>query len=263
MRVRLAYVDFEKENTSIRVGQDWNKIASLNPTTLDFGIMGYNGNLWGRIPQVTLSQKLGKGFVGNFTIYRYRWGDDDDTFGSHTNDVSIRMPWVGGSLTYTGKVLDPNKNAYLELSGAFRKGTVNDNDVTPYVASCALRIPYSIFELTGETYIGQGLGLDYFRKGGAFNDSGNAILTRGGFVQLSANPWKPIKFHLGYGLDDPKDADVGTEFYQQSQYLFGNVIVQVMKDISAGLEINYVETQWATTGKQDGTRYSSSLIYTW
>ncbi|HMK48913.1 MAG TPA: hypothetical protein VK435_02580, partial [Thermodesulfovibrionales bacterium] len=82
LRIRLAYVDFSKGDTAIRVGQDWTPIASLNPNTLDFAIMGYNGNLWNRTPQITVTQKLSSGFEGLISAYRYRWSDDNDKFGS-------------------------------------------------------------------------------------------------------------------------------------------------------------------------------------
>ncbi|HZV47132.1 MAG TPA: hypothetical protein VFG06_07300 [Thermodesulfovibrionales bacterium] len=265
LRIRLAYVDFQKEGTLIRVGQDWNQIAALNPSTVDFAIMGFNGNLWNRVPQVTLTQKLGAGFEALVTTYRGKWSDDDA--GSKVN-TQIHMPWIGGKIAYAGKLIDPDKNAYIALDGAVRNGEAGDNDVTPYLAALELKLPIMFVELTGEAYMGQGLGLEYFHHSGAsgdagaFNAKGHAILTRGGFLQASVKPIKDITLNVGYGLDDPKNNDVGSDFYQQSRYAFGNVFIQLFKDISVGIEAAHLNTDWAT-GDEHGTRYQTSLIYNW
>jgi hypothetical protein len=265
LRIRLAYVDFEKGRTLIRVGQDWNQIAYLNPSTLDFAIMGFNGNLWNRVPQVTIRQRLGGKFEALLTAYHFRWSDDD--IGSKV-DTQIHMPWIGGKIAYSGKLIDPDKNAYIAFDGAIRNGEAGDNDVTPYLAALELKVPLVYVELTAEAYMGQGLGLEYFHHrdassdAGAFNVKGHAILTRGGFLQLSGSPLNNVMVNVGYGLDDPKNADAKNDFYQKSQYTFGNVQVQLFKDITVGIEAAHVATDWAA-GDEHGTRYQTSLIYNW
>jgi hypothetical protein len=267
LRMRLGYIDFEKEGTAIRVGQDWNQIASLNPSTLDFGIMGYNGNLWNRVPQVTLKQKLGAGFEALLTAYRGKWTDDDA--GSKL-DTQIHMPWIGGKVSYSAALFSDQKS-YFALGGAFRDGQAGDNDVTPYLAALELKIPLSIVEIMGEAYMGQGLGFEYFHNGGsvnnvtyygAFNAKGHAIMTSGGWLQASVKPIKDVTVNVGYGLDNPKDNDVGSDFFQQSSYAFGNVFIQLFKDIAVGIEAAHLNTDWAT-GDEHGTRYQTSLIYNW
>jgi hypothetical protein len=119
-----------------------------------------------------------------------------------------------------------------------------------------------MFELSGEAYVGQGIGLEYFHKGGSINANGNAILTNGGWAQLNVKPMKDLDLNVGYGIDDPKDSNVGTAFFRQSQYTYGNFIYQIMKDISAGIEGTYVNTEWDTKN-QHGWRYTTSLMYNW
>lgn len=254
LRIRLAYIDFEKGGTLFRVGQDWNQIASLNPNTIDFAIMGYNGNLWNRVPQVTVHQDLGGGLKGLITTYRYRWSDDDN--------AQIHMPWIGAKLAYSTPFMGSQQKAYIALGAAVRDGEAAGNDVTPYLTALELKVPFPFVEISGEAYMGQGLGGEYFNKGGTFNADGNAILTRGGWIQASAKPIKTVQLNLGYGLNDPKNADVGSSFYQKSQYTFGNIQVKVMEDITAGVEVAHVQTDWAT-GDQHGTRYQGSIWYNW
>jgi hypothetical protein len=256
LRIRLAYLDFAKGDTSVRVGQDWTPIASLNPTTLDFAIAGYNGNLWNRVPQITVQQKFGGGLEGLLSVYRNRWSDDEGT------DTQIHMPWAAAKIGYSGLLLDTERKAWLALGGAFRIGESNQNSVAPYLLALEAQLPYQMFELRGEAYTGKGIGNEYFHKGGAFNSTGDAIITNGGWVQLNAKPLKDLDLNVGYGIDDPKDSDVAGSFYRQSQYTYGNFIYQIMKDISAGIEGTYVDTEWDTK-HQHGWRYTTSLIYNW
>jgi len=78
LRIRLAYFDLTNGKTSVRVGQDWLPISTLNPATTNFTIMGYNGNLWGRIPQVTVRQKFSDNVTGYASTYRCRNEEDDE-----------------------------------------------------------------------------------------------------------------------------------------------------------------------------------------
>lgn len=258
LRIRLSYIDFIKGDTLIRIGQDWNKIASMNPTNIDFAIMGYNGNLWNRVPQLTVEQKLGSGIEGLLTIYRYRWKDDKEG----NLHAQLHLPWIGTKIAYSGRLFDREKNTYLALGAAIRNGEVNNNNVTPYVVALEWKVPYNIFELRGEGYVGQGIGSEYFHKGGAFNSTGKEIQTKGCFVQLGISPLKNIQVTFGYGIDDPDNGDVGSEFYRQSKYTFGNVYYQLMKDITAAFQTVYLETDWIN-GSKYGARYQTSLIYQW
>jgi hypothetical protein len=258
LRIRLSYIDFAKGGTSIRVGQDWTQIAYLNPNTIDFAIMGFNGNLWNRVPQVTVRQNFGGGLEGLVTAYRFLSKDDGA-------NVQIHMPWVGAKLSYTTALFEKTEKAYFAVGASVRNGDAKGNDVTPYLTALEAKIPLPFVELSGEAYMGQGLGLEYFHHlGGDFNARGNAILTRGAWIQASAKPVKDVMVNVGYGLDDPKNDNVGVDFYRKSEYTFGNLQIQLFKDIIAGIEAAYVETDWAaTTGPEYGTRFQTSLIYNW
>jgi hypothetical protein len=243
--------------TSIRVGQDWTPIQSLNPNTLDFAIMGFNGNLWNRVPQVTVRQNIGDGLEALVSAYRYLANSDS------SGSVELRMPWVGGKVAYSAPLLENGQKAYFAVDAAVRNGKVRGNGVTPYLLGFEAKLPLPYVELSGEGYIGQGLGLEYFHQsGGDFNAAGNAILTRGGWVQASVKPVNDVTVNLGYGLDDPKNSQVDATFFEKSRYTFANIIVGLFNDISVGTELAHVKTDW-TTGSKHGTRYTTSLMYFW
>jgi hypothetical protein len=76
------------------------------------------------------------------------------------------------------------------------------------------------FELTGEAFYGQGLGLgkpsgadiaDVFSFTGSLSDSlakARGIHSAGGWTQLKARPTAKLDFNFAYGLDDPRNRDI-------------------------------------------------------
>ena len=216
LRIRLAYIDLAKGRTSFRVGQDWLPINTLNPATTNFTIMGYNGNLWGRMPQVTVRHSFNDTFSGYLSAFRARDSEDDE----HGLASNLDMPWIATGLKVQGHLIDDTKPASLALGGAYRQGEVEGESVSPNLLSLEFNIPWEALNLKGEAYTGQGLGVEYLHRGGAFNLAGKPIQTQGGFLQLGLKASKDFRFNLGYGFDDPNDDDlVADEFFRKSTYL--------------------------------------------
>lgn len=259
LRIRLAYVDLAKGKTSFRVGQDWLPINTLNPATTNFTILGYNGNLWGRVPQITARQTFTDAFSGYVSTYRCRDEEDDE----HGLSCELDMPWVAAGFKFQGHLIDDTKPASLALGGAFRQGDVEGDSVTPNLLSLEFTVPWEMLALKGEVYTGQGLGAEYLHRNGAFNLAGEPIRTRGGFLQLGIRASKAFQFNLGYGIDDPNDDDlVADEFFRKSTSLFGNVYYTLTPELSMVLEGTKVKTTWSD-GPKDGYRVQSSMIFLW
>ncbi len=270
LRIRLAYAELANGPTSIRVGQDWIPVASMNPSTTNFTIMGYAGNLWNRVPQVTVRQQFDERFSGLISVYRYRDADDTENF----CDTDLEMPWIGGKLGYIPYRTDGGAAAFIGFSGAWRKGDVNGISVNPTLLAVEFNFPSDRVDLKGEIYWGNGLGPEYLHKGGAFNTVGYEIETHGGFVQLGLQAAEQTRFHIGYGLDNPRDEDVlkcgpanpnypiADNFYRRNSYLFGNITRQIGPGLSTIMEGTWVDTDWSTGG-HDGFRLQGSMIYVW
>ena len=75
-RLRLAYARYSPNNnkTSVTAGMDWTPMMGLHPNLIDFSIMGYNGNLWQRLPQVTVRHQFSEHFDGLVTAFRFERG---------------------------------------------------------------------------------------------------------------------------------------------------------------------------------------------
>ncbi|MDE3118715.1 MAG: hypothetical protein KGL03_06835, partial [Nitrospirota bacterium] len=69
-RLRLANVKYTNDKTSLTAGMDWTPIMALHPDLIDFSIMGYGGNLWQRLPQVTVRHQFNQNLEGLVTVMR-------------------------------------------------------------------------------------------------------------------------------------------------------------------------------------------------
>ncbi|MBI3604293.1 MAG: hypothetical protein HY205_07595, partial [Nitrospirae bacterium] len=73
-RLRLAHVKYTNDKTSLTAGMDWTPIMALHPDLIDFSIMGYGGNLWQRLPQVTVRHQFNENVEGLLTVMRFERG---------------------------------------------------------------------------------------------------------------------------------------------------------------------------------------------
>jgi len=265
-RIRLSYINLNNgEGTNIRIGQDYIPIASQMASTLDFLSMGGSGNLWDRVPQVTVTQTFDNGFG----ILGTAWKST-----ASTDTIGMKMPWVGAKVFYKGDALGTGKPLYLTLGGAYRQGNAEDNgvedDVNDYLVAAEWNIPFNfIFPMAvkGEAYVGQGLTkrdflvftTPHYKDGTEVEE----LQTKGGFIQLSMKPFKKVGFNFGTGMDDPDNDDARkADTYKKNWRAFGNVLYKFAPNVTFGFEIDHQETLYDGT-VEHGERYIASAIYLW
>ncbi|MGF1581013.1 MAG: hypothetical protein ACFCD0_16740 [Gemmataceae bacterium] len=98
-----------------------------------------------------------------------------------------------------------------------------------------------------EGYVGQGLGT----YGGAILSTVNpvtfnGIRSAGGFTEFYYYICPEVLHtHIGYGIDDPVDRDLGVAQPLRNQTVYGNIIWEVTSALRLGLEITYRETSYS------------------
>jgi hypothetical protein len=274
-RMRLGYVRLTNDDwkASLTVGQDWIPIASLNPGTIEFGMLTSSGNLWWRLPQITFRKQICNFelMIGAMKHERKDYKEED------------RMPWAVSKISYKDGIL--GKGGLLALGGGYKKGEIgssehgggtNDNgktdDVDRWLVALEFKIKRGRFTFLAEPWIGTGLGQDFVRYGMADNydgDNANAkpdtILSRGGFAALHYKASQKVNLALGYGVDDPDNDDMrgmtlGIGQFTKSQTFFTNGWYQVTSAVKMGVEVMYLETE--RFGDTDnGMRYTFSTCY--
>lgn len=265
-RIRLSYINLNNgQGTNVRIGQDYIPIASQMASTLDFLSMGASGNLWDRVPQITVTQT----FDGGFGILGTAWKSSATTDG-----VDMRMPWVGAKAFYKGDLFGTGKPLYLALGGAYRQGSAEvggvKDDVNDYLVAFEWNVPFNLFfpmGIKGEAYYGQGLTSrdflvftpPHYKDGSDVEE----LETKGGFVQLSMKPFEKVSFNLGAGMNDPdNDGADKAGAYEKNWRAFGNVLYKFAPGVTFGLEIDHQETLY-DDGVEHGNRLMASAIYVW
>jgi hypothetical protein len=247
-RLRLAYVRYTYEKTSLTAGQDWTPVMALHPDLIDFSIMGYGGNLWQRIPQITVRHQFSENLEGLVTVMRFERGlyaisgqrqvrpdyrapgtnvaQGDNPLGGFgaSNDAfsdPIQNPYYGTRLAYTkdGKLFAVSA-AYRWYRSAPRAGTnaaafgsgtfQSGKDINSYLFGAEVVLPITkTLKFSGEIAYGQALGQEFFRFGQDLNlTTGKPVRTVVGWGQLSYAPVKGYTFLAGYGIDNPNRSDL-------------------------------------------------------
>ncbi len=267
-RLRLGYVKMIKNDTdtSVLVGQDWIPVAQLNPNTVDFGILTAAGNLWWRVPQVTVRQKLGDVELLLSAMEHRRKDTASDQ----------RMPWILARAAYDLSIL--GKGNYVALGGGYRTedyskspATTAGTDLTRWLVVAELKMVQGPLMFQVEPWVGQGLDNEWLRYGLGVNPhtgtsrDPEAINAWGGFMDLTYALNEKTSFTVGYGIDNPKDDDVrgltaaDGVFTRNLQY-FANAWYSVTKAIKVGVEFVELETErFQETNR--GQRYTVSTFY--
>jgi len=259
-RMRLAYVDAANSatDTGIRVGQDWIPVAQQNPDTIDFGVLTAAGNLWWRVPQITVRQQLGNTEILLSTMKHRRTDVDSNE----------RMPWALARVAYNF-----GDGSLVAIGGGYQSNeyTQTGKDIDRSLVAIELKLNLSSVLLKAEGFLGEGLDNDYLRYDMGVNDSDpnnpKEIEAIGGFVSLCANVSDDVRLAAGYGIDDPKNDDMkgmkgnlNDRQFTKNQMAFVNVWYQLTKGIKVGAEVMYVNTE-RFENTDEGMRYTLSTFY--
>lgn len=248
-RLRLAYVQYRQGQTQATFGMDWLPVASLLPDILDFSIMGYGGNLWQRIPQITVRQGIGERWEVLGTVFRFERGFTLQPQVPGPFSDPVRMPYVGTRIAY--QKWGPGGAGLFALSGAYRQFNhpLTNRTVKSDLINAEWVVPIaSTFRWSGKLGYGQGLGDEFFRFGQAYNVD-RPIPTAVGWTQLSYFGIRRWAFAGGWGDDNPKGRDLvgisnNNSNYRHNQRVFFNAVYDAYEHLKVGGEYNYLRTNW-------------------
>ena len=302
-RLRLAYAKYSPNNnkTSLTAGMDWTPIMGLHPNLIDFSIMGYNGNLWQRLPQVTVRHQFSEHFDGLLTAFRFERGlsaiapqsqrrtfsgngaGAPGTFGSSENAFNdpVQSPYFGTRFAFTGTgqmqgVMAALNAAYRYYRSASTAGNGNGGGIIPagrdinsYLVGAELVIPITTqLKFSGEIAYGQALGVEFFRFGQDRNlGTGRVIRTVVGWGELDYAYSKDWTFIGGYGFDNPLNSDLrGTTAGADMQYVLNHrtyvtAVRHIWGDLYGSFEWNHLMTEWSTQERFAGDNFMLSTWY--
>jgi hypothetical protein len=281
-RMRLAYVDIynSKTKTSLLFGQDWIPVSQLNPSTIEFGILTAAGNLWWRVPQLTIRQKVFENWelLGSLMMHRRISTSSEE-----------RMPWALARIQYKDGVLNKifDKGSMIAIGGGFKHDAVKPEDVSfprKYFTTesdvdrwliCGewlfnFKLFDQKFQFKGEAWTGRGIDKEWLRYDLGVNAYGEPIEAYGMWADLVWNINPRLSFTIGAGFDDPNDKEIlkgqigpqalnDRQFTKNTQY-FANLWYKLSDNMSIGVEVMRIETErdkWVDTAN----RFTLSAFY--
>ena len=280
---RHLYFDAQHESGwSVLFGQTWHLWKMVTPSEIDGAWMENTGHPYRRSPQIRVTKKWDwedsslEVRVGAVKGGPGMGGDRDDN-GTQDNAASA-LPLFEAAVMYDHDTGWQDEHDYagkrwlVGVGGMYGQdrsrnfdafGDWADNeDYDSSMGMIAGKIPFGDFTLTGQFFGGQNLGgvqagigqrVGYDEYG-----RGRAVRTIGGFLDLAYQLNDDWSFAIGYGFDNPNDADARYaegRLYNDRAYI--DAFYQVTANFKLGLEYGRLSTDW----DKDGTGYSDRIQF--
>ncbi|MCP3962848.1 MAG: hypothetical protein GY719_33840 [bacterium] len=276
-RIRHAYfeVGWPEAEFDIIVGQTSDVISPLFPSTLNYTVAWFAGNIGFRRPQIRATKRFEAGGEGEIrvegalthNIYDTRVGSvsgEDEGLAVQAR-VAYSFP-AGGPAPVT-----------IGLSGHRAEETFpHDGGPTScdsWSANLDLSVPIdSSVRLQTELWSGLSLGpyLGGAGQGVAVDDALglhgvrglHGIRSRGGWLALNiAGKERRPRFNFGFSIDDVDGDDLAPGGRELNRSVFGNVVFSLKRQIDLGFELSHWTTKYKDSGECDALRSQVSLIY--
>ncbi len=284
--LRHAYFKISKCRWSLLAGQTWDIISPLNPSTANYSVLWYQGNIGYRRPQIRFSTwtKAGEGkkVTLDVGISRNLGGDIADIDGFSIDDgADSGLPAVQGRVGFASSLGESGKIA-VGISGHYGKETydVDDlEDIRSWSANADLSLAFNEkICLKGEFFTGKNLGQYLGGIGQSTDNRNNPLSSIGGWGMLSVKMTEKVTVNAGYGFDDPDEAewycpdeDGAWSLKSKNSAAFGNLFYGFTKRVTAIFEIGYMKTEYLdrdndgagtitdTLTEYDGLRFQFAL----
>ncbi len=273
--LRHAYMQMEwaKYGLTLLAGQTWDVISPLNPTTLNYSVQWWAGNIGYRRPQIRLTKvcDLGGGTTLKFETALARSighnsdfdpGDSGEDSGlpSFQARASLMFPFLAGRKATVGT------SGHYASEEYDTDATGRNQKANSWSANLDFDLPIaSWLRFKGEMFTGENLDayLGGIGQGVVIaNDRLTEIHGTGGWLAASLGPWGPWSFNVGYSgefIDDGDIIDAGARTCNSA--IFGNAIYKINSNASVGVEVSRWRTDYKGEDTGDSLRVQTSFIY--
>lgn len=250
--LRHAYWEVKDERFRLLAGQTWDVISPLYPGTLMYSVGWGGGNIGYRRAQVRGERYLALSDTALLTVQGALAADLFSELAPAVGGDHAGWPVLEGRVGMTlgprGKHCRPitfGVSAHIgEQDFDFAPGDpLDDATARTWSVNADLRIPITDrFGFQGEFFTGENLGA--YLGGiiqGINTTTTEPIRATGGWFELWYDWTDRVHSHVGYGIDDPIDADV-TDGRIYNQFVFANVSRNLTDKFLVGFEY----TSWRT-----------------
>ena len=274
LMMRHAYMklDWPEKRFNIIAGQTSDVISPLYPSTVNYSVYWWTGNIGYRRPQIRLTKELGFDTGGSLKLegaISRTLGDDSFTDTDSGEDAGF--PTVQGRASITIPMFGP-EDATIGLSGhwgeeeydtaadgddeEFETWSVNADYTQPICEKVAIKA--EVFSGKNlDAYlggIGQGVtltGINQYEE----------VASKGGWIAASLGPWNTKRYNVGVAMDDVERGDVNDGDRVLNRSVFGNVYCAVNKHTDIAFELSHWRTEYRGPGDAESLRAQMALIY--
>jgi hypothetical protein len=258
--MRHAFLKVSNGSFSIIAGQTSDIISPLVPSTLNYTVAWAAGNIGYRRPQLAFKQEFKKG-KNVFTIH----AGITRTIAGDLNGDGIEDGVAAGFPTVQGRVGAKFGIGSGSLQVGFSGHYGKSKGLVEYDSS-SINFDFLLvvkkFKLIAEYFSGKNLGA---YLGGIIQNinvaTNEEINAKGFFVNAVAALCKKVDVSVGYGMDDPDDANLWTGNRSKNTTLFGNFVIKLSPSLKVGLEISNWVTDYLFLEQQKTLRFQHSWIF--
>jgi hypothetical protein len=271
VRVRHAYVRFEKADWHILMGQTWDVVSPLYPSVNADTVMWNAGNTADRRPQLRIGYETRTGggrwsLVGMVGSSGAVDGQDLDGDGHRDGEASgsptyqVRVGYHGGKRDL-GDSWAIGLYAHRAWQRLNRFSFAGKNRFGSFLVGADLMVSlHDKVQVLGEAWTGENLA--DVRGGigqGVDPESGREVRARGGWLELSFRAHPRYAFNLGAALDNPRQADLtsaAARTLNRTYYLTNRIT------LLPGLTIGFDYARWLTRfkGLPEGKNHRFTLF---
>jgi len=274
LMMRHAYMklDWPEDRFNIIAGQTTDVISPLFPSTVNYGVCWWTGNIGYRRPQIRLTKECGLDAetdlklegalvrtIGRNSLSGTESGEDSG-LPSLQARASLSLPLYGSKPTTMGVSGHLGEEEYDTLTSEKEFNTWSLNlDVTQPVNSW-LTIKGELF--TGENLdayfggIGQGVITNTARP-----NHYKEIGSTGGWIAAGLGPWDDMRFNVGGGMDDVDSGQINSGDRTMNRSIFGNMFYAINNNTELAMELSHWRTEYYGPGDGDSLRVQTALIY--
>ena len=280
LMMRHAYMklDWPEDRFNIIAGQTSDVISPLLPSTINYSVCWWTGNIGYRRPQVRLTKELGfegGGFlklegalartIGQ-TSFTGTDSGEDAGFPTFQGRASLTLPMLGAQESTIGLSGHWGEEEYdIAADGQDKEFTTWSLNLDYTQPICSkVQIKAELF--TGENLdaylggIGQGVTIDGLNQ---YEEIGS----KGGWIAASLGPWGNKRFNVGVAMDDVDRGNVNPNSGGEpgdrtlNRSVFGNVYCAVNKQTDIAFELSHWRTEYRGPGDGESLRAQMAMIY--
>lgn len=274
--LRHAYVEAKNKQYRLLLGQTWDVISPLTPTTTMYSVYWWMGNIGYRRPQLRGERYLSFSDTTLLTLQGSLNANILSDFNAHADILREPGGWptIEGRTALTlGRRGKNYKPIVVGLSGhignvgfdQYNGGVLVVDDARRRTWSLNLDLDVPIterFGFRGELFAGEALGTFLGGVGQSINPvTLEPIQSRGGWGELYYYWTCRLHSHVAYGVDDPIDNDIAVGGRTYNQFYFANIMYDVTKKFRLGLEVGQLKTLYNGLNPGDCTRFELMARY--